>query len=160
VLKRRLPPEGVGLDDEKSAINPPSCSRLHLVVLPGQSHCWASMHNYIRKETIGKVGMFKKSSRCGEDWKFSLRLVHITDFVYIDIPLVIQRRDLGPTPSISNHDKLALPNLFIAIRTALRGDPEALGAFRHIASFGAGVIWRLGDVSRHWRSACGLVHTA
>lgn len=85
----------------------------------------------IRRDALNNAGKFNEGWNSGEDWEFLLRLVGVTDFGYINLPLVIQRQYADATHRLHRiDDKLRLLNLFTGQQPFLRHDREATAAIR------------------------------
>jgi glycosyltransferase involved in cell wall biosynthesis len=82
-----------------------------------------------RRELFQKGGGFNETWPSGTDWDLFLRFSKLTDFGYINLPLVIQRRTPDAThQKFREQDKLFLLSTFLQEKAKLGKDREALEA--------------------------------
>lgn len=82
-----------------------------------------------RRELFQHGGGFNETWPSGTDWDLFLRFSKLTDFGYINLPLVIQRRTPDAThQKFREQDKLFLLSTFLEEKAKLGEDREALQA--------------------------------
>jgi glycosyltransferase involved in cell wall biosynthesis len=83
----------------------------------------------MKRTLFGKTSGFNESWPSGTDWDLFLRMSQLTDFGYIDEPLVLQRRTSDAThQKFREKDKIFLLQTFLREKTKLRNDPQAIQA--------------------------------
>jgi glycosyltransferase involved in cell wall biosynthesis len=84
-----------------------------------------AMKRTLFKKTTG----FNESWPSGTDWDLFLRMSQLTDFGYIDAPMVLQRRTPDAThQKFREKDKIFLLQTFLQEKAKLGNDPEAIQA--------------------------------
>jgi glycosyltransferase involved in cell wall biosynthesis len=83
----------------------------------------------MKRTLFAKTAGFNESWPSGTDWDLFLRMSQLTDFGYINEPLVLQRRTPDAThQKFREKDKIFLLQTFLEEKAKLGNDPEAIQA--------------------------------
>lgn len=116
----------------------------------------------VRARVFEKIGYFDEHLKSGEDWDWLMRLVRITDFGFVNRPLVRQHRLPDATHRVMREaDKLGIIQLLSRERARAATDPDArAAATRGLVAAASNLGWHYRTTGRRRRAAAAYLRGA